>query len=54
MEVEGKTLLKLLGMNDDLLDRVRGIGSEIWKRWLNSFSWYKFYKENHSYEIVVI
>ena len=30
---EGKTFLKLhvLGMNEDLWDRVRGLGSETWK-----------------------
>ena len=30
---EGKTFYKLhvLGMNDDLCDRVRGLGSETWK-----------------------
>ena len=32
-EEEGNMLLKLhfLGMNDDLWDRVRGLGSETWK-----------------------
>ena len=32
-EEEGKTLPKLqfVGMNDDLWDRVRGLGSETWK-----------------------
>ena len=39
---EGKRFHKLhvLGMNDDLWDRVRGLGSEIWKGRELSFWWF--------------